>query len=204
MSNVVQLCLIKASFNIFAIWPLDGIHGNIYMGKQEYEKELCSGPLPKMIVMTGMPYKQTSEFSFNKCMSKSGLYPEGFKIKEFTIFLNDEPAYRSPYTSGVHHYINFIKQKNGRWEASNRSDGGLDYFVFRDQSWMVPITFDDAVGKSAVVKVKIVFETTLEEQYDFLVMTLPYHELHLNSETKGKSNSCHSAPHPHLTSPSPS
>ncbi|CBY40334.1 unnamed protein product, partial [Oikopleura dioica] len=83
----------------------------------------------------------------------------------------------------VQHYINFMKQKNGRWEAQKVSDGGQDYFVYRDQSWMVPINFDDING-SAVIKVKILFENVLDEQYDFIVMKLPYHELHLNSETK--------------------
>ncbi|CBY32003.1 unnamed protein product, partial [Oikopleura dioica] len=156
----------------------------IKSGKQEYEKELSMGPLPKMIIFSAMPYKQTQEYSFTKCMSKTGLYTRGFKIKEFTIFLDEEAAYRSPYTTAFQHYINFMKAKNGQWETSKISDGGQDYFVFRDQSWMIPITFDDAAGKSAVVKVKIVFENILEEQYDLLVMTLPYHELHLNSETK--------------------
>ena len=155
------------------------------IGKDFYEKELNSGPLPKLIVFSGMPYKQTREYSFTKCMSKTGLYTPGFKIKEFTIFINDEPAYRSPYTTGVQHYINFIKQKNGRWEGRRCEGDGIDYFTFRDQSWMVPITFDDAAGKSAVIRVRVDFENVLMEQYDFLFTKLPYHELHLNSETKG-------------------
>jgi hypothetical protein len=155
------------------------------IGKDAYDKELNSGPLPKMIVFSGMPYNQTRDYSFAKCMSKTGLYRPGYRIKEFTIFINDEPAYRSPYTHGFQHYINFVKQKNGRWEGKRSSEGGLDYFTYRDQSWLVPITFDDAVGKSAVVKVLVRFDNILDQQYDFLVMKLPYHELHLNSETKG-------------------
>lgn len=67
-------------------------------GRQEYERELSSGILPKSIIISGMPYSRKSS-NFEFCSTRSRLDWNGFKIKEFTILINDQPAFRSPFTN---------------------------------------------------------------------------------------------------------
>ena len=155
-------------------------------GKPDFTEELCTGPSPRMVIFTGMPYSRANSMTFNKCMTKTSMLDPDFKIKELTIFKDDDTAYRTPYTEPVQHYLHFLKEKNEKWNiAENRIEGGEDFFNYRDQHWIVPIGFDDSVGAEGVVKAKILFENTMQEKFDFLIMRIPYHELHMNSETKG-------------------
>ena len=82
-----------------------------------------------------------------------------------------------------------MKQRGGSSDGQSAPpDGGRDFFVFRDQSWMVPLTFDDKQGKSAIIEVRIQFEKPLRTEFDIIWTKLPYHELELNSYTKGSEN----------------
>jgi hypothetical protein len=155
-------------------------------GKEVYNEELCTGPSPRMVILSGMPYTQINQPTFNKCMTRTSMTDPKFTIKELTIFKDGDNAYQTPYNSPVQHYLHFLKQKNENWnEAANRLEGGEDFFTYRDQHWMFPIAFDDAVGTNGTIKAKIQFEEPLTEKYDVTIMRIPYHELHINRETKG-------------------
>ncbi|CAG5101487.1 Oidioi.mRNA.OKI2018_I69.YSR.g17137.t1.cds [Oikopleura dioica] len=155
-------------------------------GMSEYDIELSAGPVPKMIIFTGMPYSQASTMTFEKCISKTTMEHPSFKIQEFTIYIDGQPAYRSPWSTATQHYINFMKH-NGRWENAATASG-LDYFVFKGQNWLVPLIFDnDGEGQTALVTAKIKFADTLVQQWDAMIMRLPVRELFLDAKAREAS-----------------
>ncbi|CAG5101518.1 Oidioi.mRNA.OKI2018_I69.YSR.g17168.t1.cds [Oikopleura dioica] len=155
-------------------------------GMSEYDIELSAGPVPKMIIFTGMPYSQASQMTFEKCISKTTMEHPFFKIQEFTIYIDGQPAYRSPWSTATQHYINFMKH-NGRWENAATASG-LDYFVFKGQNWLVPLIFDnDGEGQTALVTAKIKFADTLVQQWDAMIMRLPVRELFLDAKAREAS-----------------
>ena len=151
-------------------------------GRQEYTKTISSGIIPKAIVISGQPYARKPA-SFEYCSTKSKLHWPGFEIKKFTIFVNEHEHFRTPFTEDYQHYQHFLEQTKN-WQTKNGI--GINFFDFRDNNWMVPLCFDDASGKSAVIKVKIEFERTLAANYDILVESFPYKEVLLNKDTQRK------------------
>lgn len=151
-------------------------------GRQEYERELSSGLLPKAIIISGMPFSRKSS-NFEISSTKSRLDWNGFKIKELTILINDQPAFRSPFTDARQHYVNFLQQ-SGNYD--NKLSTGMDFFVFCNQNWMIPLRFDDTTGDSFTVKIRIKFDHVIDENFDLISLCLPYKELLLNGDTHGK------------------
>ena len=64
---------------------------------------------------------------------------------------------------------------------------GLDYFKFQNENWIVPLCFDDRVGISGVITVKVTFASSTTNLWDLLCMKVPVEELHLDSSRNGKS-----------------
>jgi hypothetical protein len=151
-------------------------------GRQDYTLQFSSGIKPKSIMLTGIPYSRKAP-SFQICNTKTMLHWPKFRIKEFSIFQNDKPHNRTPFTNDYQHYTHFLQQ-TGAWQEKETS--GINFFQFRDQNWMVPLLFDDATGEPATLKVRIKFDQVLEENYDLLVIRNPYQEVLLNSETRRK------------------
>ena len=147
--------------------------------------EISTGPLPKMLVITGMPHARFESCDFSKTATKTRLNENGFKIKSFTIFRDNLPAFCSPWTSAHQHYLNFMKH-NGRW-ANKAVAMGQDFFSFCDEGWMVPLFFDDHVGNTGLITLRIEFEETLSERWNLLHFHVPVNELHLDSKRLGKS-----------------
>ncbi|CAG5104698.1 Oidioi.mRNA.OKI2018_I69.chr1.g1462.t2.cds [Oikopleura dioica] len=144
-----------------------------------YDIEVNTGPLPKMIVLTGMPHSRYEIKSFRQCLTKTTMADPDFKIKQLTVFVNNVPQFRSPWTTATDHYTNFMKH-NGRWD--NKANAlGQDFFVFRDYFWMVPLFFDDREGNTANVTIRIEFETPLEATWDTLIFRIPRNELFLDA-----------------------
>jgi hypothetical protein len=147
--------------------------------------EISAGPLPKMLVITGMAHERFESCDFQKTVTKTGLNGDGFKIKSFTIFRDHLPAFCSTWTSAHQHYLNFMKH-NGRW-ANKAVAMGQDFFGFRDECWMVPLFFDDHVGNTGLITLRIEFEETLTERWNLLHFHVPVNELHLDAKRLGKS-----------------
>ena len=147
--------------------------------------EISTGPLPKMLVLTGLSHDRFESCDFQKTVTKTQLNENGFKIKSFTIFRDYFPAFCSTWTSAHQHYLNFMKH-NGRW-ANKAVAMGQDFFGFRDECWMVPLFFDDHVGNTGHISLRIEFEETLTERWNLLHFHVPVNELHLDSKRLGKS-----------------
>lgn len=61
----------------------------------------------------------------------------------------------------------------------------MDFFVFKNQNWIIPLCFDDTTGDTFSVKLRIKFDHVIEENFDIISLVLPYKELLLNSDTHG-------------------
>lgn len=109
---------------------------------------------------------------------------EKYKIKSFTVFVDNRPAFRSPWTTPQEHYINYMKH-NGRW-ANKAVALGQDFFAFQKYNWSVPLFFDDRVGSTGIVTIRIEFEKNLEEHWDACIMKVPRNELFLDANRNGK------------------
>ena len=154
-------------------------------GRQEYDRELSSGLRPKAILVTGIPFARKPP-SFERCSTKTQLHWPGFEIGELTILVNDEPAYKTPFTNDVQHYVHFLEQTGN---FGGKRGVGIDFFDFRDQNWLIPLLSNDTNGEPATIKINIKFDKVLEENYDILVLTTPYEEVLLNSDTHRKLTS---------------
>ncbi|CBY42657.1 unnamed protein product, partial [Oikopleura dioica] len=147
-------------------------------GLAMYLEPVSTGPLPKMIIITGMSHSRYESSDFQKTSTKTQLYAEGFKIKSFTVYIDNIPALRSPWKSAHEHYLNFMKH-NGRW--TNKAVAlGQDFFHFRDQNWMVPLFFDDSIGNTGHIQIQIEFEEPLSDHWDLLSFVVPVNELLLD------------------------
>ncbi|CAG5096498.1 Oidioi.mRNA.OKI2018_I69.XSR.g14646.t1.cds [Oikopleura dioica] len=149
------------------------------VGLSQHDIELSTGPLPKMIIITGMPHGRYDGHNFRLCTTKTSMIDEKFRIKSFTVFVDNRPAFRSPWTTAQEHYINYMKH-NGRW-ANKAVALGQDFFAFQKYNWMVPLFFDDRVGSTGIVTVRIEFEENLEEHWDACIMKIPRNELFLDA-----------------------
>jgi len=152
-------------------------------GMKTYNIECSSGPVPYMLIFSGMPHCDISNPSYKKCITKTSMHHPDFKIKEFEILVDNYNAFLTPWKAPISHYTNFLMH-NGRFE--NKSvGGGLDFFNFQNQNWMVPMLFDDRQGENATIQVRITFEQALSKTWDALVLKVPIDALILDSIRRG-------------------
>ena len=165
-------------------------------GRIQYSFTISKGPLPEMIILTGMPHSRRKCPSYERCRTKTTMTEPGYVIKEFEIFVDNKYEFGTPWKTPRDHYINFLKH-NGRYE--NKSFGeGVDFFQFRDENWFVPMSFADRAGDNALVEVRITFEEPLsnikkactegekptEQSCDAFFMRLPVDSLILDSNRR--------------------
>ena len=146
---------------------------------------ISTGPLPHMIILSGMSHDRYATASFDECMTKTSMIDPEFEIEEFTIFINHREALRTPWRKPLDHFLNLMIQ-NGR--SSNRIDvgGGMDFGKFKSENWMVPIVFDDEAGMNGVVDVRVTFKKQTTRRWDLLKMLVPVEELRIDTERKSK------------------
>ena len=146
---------------------------------------ISTGPLPHMIILTGLPHSRYSAASFDTCLTKTTMIDPDFEIEEFTIFVNHREAFRSPWRKPLDHYLNLLNH-NGR--SNNRLDigGGMDFDKFVSENWMVPLVFDDEAGMNGVIDVRITFKKAVTTRWDLLKMVVPVEELRI--DTTRRSN----------------
>lgn len=164
-------------------------------GRIQYSVTVSTGPLPEMILLTGMPHSRRKYPSFDLCRTKFTMLGENFKIKEFEIFVDNNYEFGTPWKSPRDHYINFLKH-NGRFE--NKAIGeGVDFFQFINENWFVPMSFSDRAGQNATVEVRITFEEPIqyqkesnkeEEPWDVFYMRMPVDDLILDANRGRKSS----------------
>jgi len=152
-------------------------------GVQSATINVSSGMLPHMLLITGMSHNQYAHPNFEMCTTKTTLNDPEFKIVDFTIFVNNRPAFRSPWKHNLDHYINFLTH-NGRLKNKGLG-GGIDFFKFQNENWLVPLVFDDSAGLTGVVDVCITFDRPLQKHWDLLVMKIPVEDLHIDMIRKG-------------------
>jgi len=153
------------------------------VGHQSATITVSSGLLPHMLWISGMPHNQYSSPDFHTCMTKTTMHDPDFKIEEFTIYINHKQAYRSPWKEPIDHYLNFLTM-NGRIHNKGLG-GGIDFFKFQNENWMVPIIFDDSAGLTGVVDVQITFSKPVEKHWDLLVMKIPIEDCEIDMIRKG-------------------
>ena len=155
------------------------------MGRSHATINVSTGVLPHMLFITGMPHDQYAHPNFNNCTTKTTLNNPNFKIVEFTIFVNNRPQFRTPWRHPMDHYANYLKH-NGRYENKGLG-GGIDFFKFQDENWLVPLIFDDSAGLTGSVDVHIVFDRPIEANWDLLVMAVPVEDLEIDMINKSKN-----------------
>ena len=153
------------------------------VGHQSATITVSTGLLPHMLWITGMPHNQYSSPDFQTCMTKTTMHDPDFKIDEFTVFINHKQAYRTPWKEPIDHYLNFLTM-NGRLHNKGLG-GGIDFFKFQKENWMVPIIFDDSAGLTAVVDVQITFSKPVDKLWDLLVMKIPIEDVEIDMIRKG-------------------
>ena len=152
-------------------------------GMRTYEIECSSGPVPYMLIFTGMPYNRRMRPKFTECITKTTMNDEKFDIQEFEILVDNYNAFLTPWKAPIQHYTNFLLH-NGRYD-NKAVGGGLDFFNFQNQNWMVPMLFDDRQGENATINVRITFKHALEQNWDAFVMKIPIDNLILDKTSRG-------------------
>jgi hypothetical protein len=152
-------------------------------GLRTYEIELSAGPIPYMIIFSGMPHFKIDNPSFTKCVTKTTMHEPGFKIKEFEILVDNYNAFLTPWKEPISHYTNFLMH-NGRY-INKSVGGGLDFFNFQNQNWMVPMLFDDRQNENATINARITFEAPLTKTWDAMILKIPIDYLVLDKIRRG-------------------
>ena len=153
------------------------------VGHQSSTITVSTGLLPHMLWITGMSHNQYTAPDFQTCMTKTTLHDPDFKIEEFAVFVNHKPVIRSPWKEPLDHYINFLTM-NGRLHNKGLG-GGIDFFKFQTENWMVPIIFDDSAGLTGIVDVRITFNKPVEKNWDLLVMKIPVEDVEIDMIRRG-------------------
>jgi hypothetical protein len=147
-------------------------------GQRSYEIELSDGPLPHMVILSGMSYCRREGIGTEICSTKTTMHEPGFEIEELTIFVNNKEAFRSPWFTPLDHYINYSKHI-GRYH--NKAIGGsVDFWKFQNENWCVPLRFDDRSDRRGLVTARITFRKELESSWDAFVTRIPVEDLILD------------------------
>lgn len=152
------------------------------VGRHHDTITISTGVLPQMLWISGMSHQQYANPDYKTCTTKTTMNDPEFKIIEFTIFLDNKPAFRTPWRAPLDHYTNFVTM-NGRLKNKGLG-GGIDFFKFQDENWMVPLIFDDSECMTGTVDVAITFSKPTTRMWDLLVMAVPVEDLEIDMINK--------------------
>lgn len=155
-------------------------------GAQNYELRLSHGRLPHAVILTGQTQERYCNTDATRCLAKTTLAEEGFEIEEYKIFIDDLPSMGTPWSTPEQYYENLLRQI-GRLDNYSTS-GSVDFFKFRDNSWMIPLHFDERDNLTGQLSIKIKFKKPLEAAWKPIFMIFETVDCEIDTPKQSKFN----------------